>query len=151
MGSNTVLKDEFKIVGIEVRTNNKHIEKIQALWGNFFSENISEKIQNKINPNQIYCLYTDYESDLNVDYTCLIGYEVDKFKNISDRLISRTIQEAKYQFFFDKGKINEAIPNIWQKIWNTKLNRIYKTDFELYDLTTMLTDNSEVNVFVCIK
>ncbi len=150
MESNIVFKNELKIVGIAVKTNNEHIEKIQTLWEKFFSENISEKIQNKINPNQIYCIYTDYESDLNGDYTCLIGFEVDKLNDISDGLISRTIQKAKYQIFSDNGKITEITPNLWQKIWNTKLNRIYNADFELYNLTTMFTENSEVKIFIGI-
>lgn len=151
MGSNIIFKNEFNIAGIQVRTSNKHIEKIQELWNKFFSEKIYEKVQNKINPEQIYCIYTDYESDFNGDYTCLIGFEVDKLDNISDGLISRTIQKAKYQTFSDKGSVNEITPNLWKKIWNTKLDRVYKADFELYDLTTIFSENSEVKIFICIE
>jgi predicted transcriptional regulator YdeE len=151
MGTDIVIKEKFNIAGIGVRTNNRDIEKIRELWDRFFKEQIIEKINNKINPEKIYCVYTDYESDLNGDYTCIIGFEVDDIDYIADGLLSRTIQRAGYQVFSDTGNINKVTPCLWQKIWNTELDRLYKADFEIYNTKTMLSENSEVKIYIGIN
>lgn len=56
----------FKIIGISTRTTNKDNQAqkdLGSLWGQFFSENIFDKIPNKVS-NEIIAIYTDYKSDL---------------------------------------------------------------------------------------
>jgi predicted transcriptional regulator YdeE len=78
--------ESFKIVGISVQTTNqdgKAAVDLGNLWGKFFAENISSKIKNKIS-NDIYSIYTDYESDFTGKYTTIIGFKADSFDNLSD-------------------------------------------------------------------
>ena len=67
-----------KIVGISVRTNNAaemEPEKAQIpkLWDNFYSGVLNTKVRGF----PIYGLYTNYESDVNGEYTLLAGVEVE--------------------------------------------------------------------------
>lgn len=43
----------------------------------FFVEQIGAEITGKVS-EAIYAIYTDYESDYRAEYTCLIGYQVDR-------------------------------------------------------------------------
>lgn len=68
----------FKIIGISIRTtnqNNQSQEDLGKLWGQFFRENVFEKIPYKISED-IYSIYTDYQSDYTEGYTTLIGVPV---------------------------------------------------------------------------
>lgn len=53
---------DFPIIGISVRTTNENgqaIKDIGPLWERFLSENLIEKIPNKVDPT-VYSVYTDY-------------------------------------------------------------------------------------------
>ena len=109
----------LKIIGIEIRTSNENgvaIEDLGKLWGQFFSENIASKIPNKISDN-IYAVYTDYESDYKGKYTTIIGCEVDKLDNIPDGLIGREFASQKSKTFLAKGEIHKAVGETWSEIW----------------------------------
>jgi len=93
--------DAFHVIGLFVRTtnvNNKALKDIGELFGNFVSENISEKIPSKIS-DDIYCVYTDYESDFNGPYTTVIGCKVSSLTDIPTGLTGITIPESKYQVY----------------------------------------------------
>ena len=71
----TINIDSFQIIGISIKTANSDVEKLQhdmqSLWHRFISENIAEKIPNKIS-SDIYCIYTDYEGDYTKTISCVI-------------------------------------------------------------------------------
>lgn len=95
----TVEIDEFKIIGIAIRTTNQNGQSqndIGNLWGKFMGQNIMEQIPNK-EANDVYCIYTDYETDFNGPYTTIIGCRVNLFGNIPEGFISKTILTTKYQ------------------------------------------------------
>lgn len=41
-----------------------------------------------------------------------------------------------------------AVINTWFKIWDTDLNRTYKTDFEVYGEKAQNPNDAEVEIFV---
>ena len=103
----TIEIDEFKITGIAVRTTNENGQSqkdIGSLWGKFFSENIGGQIPDK-ETNDIYCIYTDYKSDFNGEYTTIIGCRVHSFDNLRDGFISKTIPASKYQVYKSTGEL----------------------------------------------
>jgi predicted transcriptional regulator YdeE len=80
----TVTLGAFHVIGIHVRTtnvNNKALKDIGDLFGNFVGQNIMEKIPNKMTED-IYCVYTDYDSDFNGPYTTIIGCKVSSLNDI---------------------------------------------------------------------
>jgi predicted transcriptional regulator YdeE len=147
---------EFKIIGITTRTTNKDGQAaidIEALWEKFWGEKIQEKIPNKIN-DDIYAVYTGYESDYTGAYTTIIGSAVSSFENIPEGFTGITIEETSYQRFVSKGKMPEAVVKTWMEIWgNEELNkrRSYKADFTVHGEKYYLGDQAEVETFIAVR
>ena len=145
--------DAFHVIGVFVRTtnvNNKALKDIGELFGNFVSENISEKIPSKIS-DDIYCVYTDYESDFNGPYTTVIGCKVSSLTDIPTGLTGITIPESKYQVYKSTGKLSVSLAKTWEGIWNTDLNRRYSADFDIYGEKAKDFENAEVETYVAIR
>ena len=147
---------EFKIIGISIRTTNKNgqsAKDIGVIWEKFWNEKIQEQIPNKINGN-IYAVYTDYETDFNGAYTTIIGLPVSSLENIPKSLVGITIEKTEYQKFVSKGKMTEAVVNTWMKIWgDKKLNqaRAYKADFTIHGEKYYDGNNAEVKPFISVN
>jgi predicted transcriptional regulator YdeE len=141
----------FQIIGISIRTNNqKAANDLGKLWSKFIGENTANKIPNKISED-IYSIYTDYESDHNGDYTTIIGCKVDSLENISEGLIGKEIPTNDYQQFTAKGKFPECVQNTWGEIWNSGIERSYVADFEVYGEKYMNMADAEVDIFISVK
>ncbi|WP_243739378.1 GyrI-like domain-containing protein [Flavicella sediminum] len=142
------------IVGLSIRTSNKNGEAmtdIPKLWGQFMSNKVLSKIPNKID-NTIYALYTDYVSDHTEPYTMLLGYQVSSLDNIPEELSVKIIPEAKYVKFTAKGDLTkDAVLNTWKTIWESKLDRAYTTDIEVYDDKAMNPSNGEASLFIALN
>jgi len=142
----------FKVIGISIRTtnaNNQSQQDLGKLWGQFFAENIIEKIPNKIS-SQILCIYTDYESDYTGEYTTIIGVPVSTLDEIPSELIGREFEAGNFLKFVAKGKMPSAVVNTWIDIWkrDEELNRKYSYDFEVYGEKSQNGENSEVEIFI---
>ncbi len=149
--------ESFSIIGISVRTDNSDHNKLtndmQALWGKFISENISEKIPGKID-NSIYCVYTDYDGDYTKPYLALLGCRVDNLDVVPTGLIGRKIDAAAYKKFVAKGNILHGVVfKQWQDIWNLDkdIPRAYIADLEVYGEKSQNLEDAEVDIFVGIK
>ncbi len=153
---NNQIIQEFKVIGISIRTTNENgqsAKDIEAIWGRFWNEKIQEQIPNKINDN-IYAVYTDYETDFNGAYTTVIGLPVSSFENIPEGFVGITIEKAEYQKFVSKGKMPEAVVNTWIEIWgNNELNqtRTYYADFTIHGKKYFDGDNAEVETFISVN
>lgn len=146
--------EPFKIIGIAIRSSNetgKAAEDLGALWGRFFEEQIGGKIAEKVS-EEIYSIYTDYESDYTGEYTCLIGYQVDSIDKVAEGLVVREFAGGKYSKFEAKGKMPEAVVQTWQEIWakDGELGRKYTADFEVYGAKSQQGDNSVVDIFIAL-
>ena len=145
----------FKVIGISIRTTNANSQSQQdlgKLWGQFFTENIIEKIPNKIS-SDILCIYTDYESDYSGEYTTIIGVPVSSLDEVPSGLIGREFEAGSFQKFVAKGEMTSAVVNTWVDIWqrDKELNRKYSYDFEVYGEKSNKGDQSEVEIFVAVK
>ena len=149
------------IAGIEVRTKNSEEMssngKISKLWERFFIEDIKSFIKDKVSEN-IYCVYSNYESDHTGEYNYLIGYEiknVQKFDN--SKIIIQKIETSKYSLIeTEKGQIQKVLVDAWEKIWKMDTvelggKRLFKTDYELYPNIQSQPDELFANIFICIE
>ncbi|CAM1344413.1 GyrI-like domain-containing protein [Tenacibaculum amylolyticum] len=150
----TTRMNTFNVIGIKVRTTNKDMQAakdIPALWEEFMSKNLREKIPNKHN-NDVYAIYTNYESDYTGAYDMIIGCKVTSLNDIPTDMTGVVIPECTYQEFIAKGKLNDNIVyNKWMEIWQTNLNREYKADFEIYSENVVPTINTEVPIYISIQ
>jgi predicted transcriptional regulator YdeE len=144
---------EFKIIGISVRTsntNNQALKDIGELFGKFMGQNISEMIPNKLT-DDIYCVYTEYESDFNGPYTTIIGCKVSSLNDIPAGFIGRTIPESRYQVYKSTGKLSISLGKTWEDIWSSELNRKYAVDFDIYGEKAKDFENGEVETYVSVN
>jgi len=152
MNYSLVTLTEFHILGIAVRTTNqegKSQNDIGALWEKFMNENMLEKIPDK-NSSDIYCLYTDYESDFNGAYTTLLGCKVNSLANIPAGLTGKTILPAAYRSYISKGKIPDCVVATWIHIWQSGVKRKYQADFDVYSAKAQDQENAEVVTYLSI-
>ena len=153
MGNHIIQK--FYVVGISSRTTNRNSQSskdIEALWGKFWGEKIQDQILNKVN-NNIYAIYTDYETDFNGAYTTIIGLPVKSLENIPNGFVGITVKKGSYKKFVSKGKMPEAIVKTWMEIWSdNKLNkqRSYNVDFTIHDEKYYEGNNAQVETFISI-
>ena len=145
---------KFNIIGVSIRTTNENEQSgkdIPALWDQFISEGIAQKIPNKIN-HSIYSIYTDYEKDHTKPYTTILGCAVESLDFIPDEMVGITIETGSYEKFIAKGNLNDGIViNEWIKIWNSDLNRSFTSDFEIYGEKAQNPENAEVDIFIAIN
>ncbi|MEO8961305.1 MAG: GyrI-like domain-containing protein [Ginsengibacter sp.] len=148
-------RDNFKIIGIATETTNengKSAEDLGKLWERFYTENVAGQIQNKTS-DEIYSVYTDYESDYTGKYLTIIGLKVDSIDEIPDGLTGREFKGGKYQKFIAKGPMPNAVAETWREIWakDKELNRKYTADIEVYGTKSQNGENSEVEIFIAIE
>lgn len=147
---------KFYVIGISTRTineNGQSAKDIEALWGKFWSEEIQKQIPNQIS-DEIYAVYSDYESDFTRPYTTIVGSAVSSLAHIPEGFVGITIETAAYQKFVSKGKMPEAVFNTWLEIWgDNDLNqkRAYQADFTIHGKKYYDGDQAEVETFISIK
>ncbi|UZR99444.1 GyrI-like domain-containing protein [Chondrinema litorale] len=144
----------FNVVGLAVRStneNNQIAQDITELWNVFLSENVMAQIPGKISED-IYCIYTEYESDYTKPYTVLLGCNVESLKNIPKKFKSITIENGPFKKFVAKGNVQQgSVWEEWTKIWNTDLDRAYVADFEVYGKKAQNPEDAEVDIFIGVK
>ena len=145
--------DPFYIIGISVRTINKDNQSgidIGNLWNRWFTEGLSTKIPNKVS-DDIINMYTDYDSDEHDFYTAILGHKVSSLDMIPEGFIGKHILDENYKEFISKGKLPECVLNTWEIIWNSKLDRKYTADFDVYNSMTMNPEDVEVITYLSIN
>jgi predicted transcriptional regulator YdeE len=137
---------ELKLIGITTRTSNAELlasnpatNKVAATVQKFFHSNLASKINNRKKPGTTYCVYTNYESDHNGEYTYFIGEEVSSFDKVDKEFETLTIPAQNYAKFTNKaGPMPTVCVDMWQNIWQMDKSalggdRSYVADFEVYD------------------
>lgn len=151
---NTEPIESFSVIGISVRTTNENqqaMTDIGQLWQQFISENLTDKIPNKIDTT-VYCIYTDYEKDHTRPYTTVLGCRVSTLDIIPEGMIGKTFAGGAYQKVTAKGNIFQgALAEAWTQIWNSDLNRSYTADFEVYSEKAKNPEDAEVDIFIAIQ
>lgn len=153
---------EIKLVGITARTSNSleanpETAKIGQTVGNYFENNLSQKIANRIKPGTTYCAYTEYESDENGQYTYFVGEEVDSFEEIPDGFETLIIPPSSYKKFeCGPGQMPKVCIDAWKEIWKMQDadfwgKRTYITDFEIYDVRAKDYGNAILDIYIGVQ
>jgi predicted transcriptional regulator YdeE len=146
--------EKFYLIGISVRTSNQNGQAgtdIPALWQRFYSENCLASITDRID-NTIYAVYTDYEGDHTLPYTTIIGCRVKNLEQLPAGFIAKTIEANQYEVITASGKMSDGIVyNAWTNIWNSKINRNFIADFEVYGEKALDPNNASVEIYVGVK
>ncbi|PLK44512.1 GyrI-like domain-containing protein [Emticicia sp. TH156] len=144
---------QFYVIGISSRTTNANGQSaidIEKLWGRFWGEEIQKQIPNRVN-DDIYAVYTDYETDFTGPYTTIVGMAVSSLETIPEGFVGLTIESDVYKPFVSKGKMPEAVFNTWLEIWQNKtMKRAYKADFTVHGKKYYDGDDAEVETFISV-
>ncbi|WP_029287457.1 GyrI-like domain-containing protein [Pedobacter sp. R20-19] len=149
------MMENFKIIGISVQTtnqNNQAATDLGQLWGRFYQEEISKQISNK-ESDDIYAVYTDYESDYTGSYTAIIGHRVSALDIIPDGLTGLEVKNEKLLRYIAKGEMPNAVVETWKEIWanDIALYRTYHADFEVYGEKSQQSGDSEVEIYIGVR
>lgn len=164
------------IEGKELRTtfkNNVCYKEIPKFWQEQHQANIWKQIPEKVYPDVIIGLYTNYSSDISLTggtYSLIVGCPVKSYGQLQDenpslaitgrgdrgmlqnKMVVKEIPAAKYAVFTAQGPFATAITKTWQEIWNNKsLQRTFENDFEWYDAQSTDDAKSIVKIYVGIK
>ena len=155
---------ELKLVGITTRSNNAQIferdpstNKIAATVQKYFHNGLAEQIKDRKNPGTTFCVYTNYESDVNGDYTYFIGEEVTSFEEIGKEFETLTIPVQNYaKFTNQRGPMPTVCIDMWQNIWKMNASdlggeRAYIADFEVYDERSVDHNNVTLAIYIGIR
>ena len=147
--------ERFFVIGIAVETTNENeqsVEDMGKLWGRFYAESVQGKIPNSVS-NDIYSLYTDYETDYTGKYTSIIGLKVSSLDSIPEGMVGREFSGGLYQTYVAKGEMPNAVVETWGKIWNdnASLNRKYTVDFEVHGEASHNGAESEVKIYIAVE
>lgn len=144
--------DEFYVVGIHVRTKNngQSREDMMALWDKFQNENMYWQIENK-ESDDIYCVYTDYESDYTGYYTAVLGCKVTSIVPLPEGFESILVPEGNYCIYHLAGKCPANVLNAWEHIWYSNTKRKYTADFDVYTPNIKNFEDSEVKIYLALQ
>ncbi len=125
----------FEVVGVSAKISGSEggAEEINALWETFFKDLVGSKIESR-QDDVVYAVYSDYEGDHTKPFRLTIGYKIfeDTDKPTPDGMHSVQVIEDEYGLVSTRGKQPEALMEGWKSIWQSDLNRNFKTDFEVY-------------------
>ena len=158
----------IKVIGQQTKTTNKQefisgMGKIGPLVGEYFSNQVANKIIHRTHPGRTLAVYSNYHITDKTDpnsfcYTYLIGEEVSEFDEISEDLHCIEIPAGTYlKFTTRKGKMPDVVVNAWQEIWAMDANnslggtRTLKADFELYNNRAVDPEKATVDIFIGIQ
>ena len=146
--------EPFKLIGISIRTTNENGQsgkEITELWGKFMSENVLEKIPNKVD-NTVYSLYTDYEGDHTKPYTAVLGCKVHTIEEVPENMIGKSFKGGNYIKTSAKGDLMKGlVVNKWSEIFEMKLDRAFTADFELFGEKAQNPNNAEIDFLISIN
>jgi predicted transcriptional regulator YdeE len=149
----------FTIIGIAARTDNAKESTANGIipkqWQRFFNEGIPVKIPSTSGMN-FYAVYSDYASDHNGEYTYVVGQAVKDGTAAPSGMVAKRVPAGHYAVFTTEvGPFAKVISAAWQRIFKLeaagKLNRAYKTDFEIYDQRAQNPQNGQIDIYVGLK
>jgi predicted transcriptional regulator YdeE len=145
-------KDDFKLVGLKLvgkttNQNNQSGKDCGHLWQKFERDNILELIPNKLSI-KVYAVNFNYEGDETNPFSYFIGCKVDMNSETPKELEYLIIPSQYYKRFTAKGAMTECITDTWKQIWNSRLNRKFGFDFEVYDERSKDWSNAEVDIYI---
>ncbi len=155
---NTQQPADRVVIGLGVRTSLSGAPTdIPALWQRVMHEGSLERVQRLTTDENVYAVYTDYESDYRGAYTMVIGVAVDAATPVPEGMQRAVVPAGAYAAVRAEGPPKEAIWGAWRFFWEEWLQRSerrYAADFERYDpaaLAGLAQNHVAVDVVVGIR
>lgn len=155
-----VAVDAFDVIGIKCHTSNANEASgkgcIGQQWEHLMSDGLLQKIPSR-SDNNIVAVYTDYASDKDGEYTYILGAKVKPGTTAPSGMVKTTIKAGRFAIFTsDKGPVQQVVPTNWKRIWELPKSqpggdRLYQSDFELYDERAADPKSAEMDIFIRVR
>lgn len=140
--------ESFDVIGVSTMTQrDKATDDINTLWEQFFKLQIGQSIEAKVS-DVIYAVYSDYEGDDKAPYRVTIGYRVSAASYVPTGLHHLSVGAGDYAVLSAAGEQPKALVDTWHSVWESDLNRAFKTDFEVYGPRFFDPDVGEALIYV---
>lgn len=156
----TVTVDGFDVIGVKCRTSNANEASgkgcIGQQWEHLMSEGLLQKVPGRAD-NNIVAVYTDYASDKDGDYTYILGTKVKPGTTAPSGMFKTTVKAGRFAVFTsDKGPVQQVVPANWKRIWELPKSqpggdRLFQSDFELYDERAAAPKSAEMDIFIRVR
>ena len=133
----------------------------------YFTDQLFNKIPNRVKPGTTFCVYTGYDDSAIKEndnsymgaYTYFVGEHVSCVDgiNLPDELTVLTIPAQTYaKFTTEPGAMPFVVIQAWQKICTMKQAdlggvRRFHADFEVYDERAMNPKAAALDIYIGIK
>src|SRR5882672_8904488 len=129
--------EEITLIGLSLgaRTTNANGQSGKdcgTLWQKFEKGNYAKLIPGKLT-NEIFAVYHQYEGDFTKPFSYFIGVKVKRGTEIPQGMECLSIPRSSYQKVVAKGKMPDCVADAWKEIWNSPIQRAYRSDLEIYD------------------
>ncbi|MCB1681737.1 MAG: effector binding domain-containing protein [Rhodospirillales bacterium] len=125
----------FSVCGISAVISNedgKASDSINALWQDFFARQVAQVIPEREN-DVIYAVYSDYQGDHTKPYRLTLGYKVAGLPVSGHRdFYTVRVEDGIYASLSSQGPQPQSLIETWMSVWESDLDRAFRTDFELY-------------------
>ena len=152
--------EAFDVIGIECRTNNASEASgkgcIGEQWKRLMSESLLQHIPER-SDNDVIAVYTGYASDKDGDYTYILGARVKPGATAPAGMVKTTLKPGRFAVFTsEKGPVQKVVLANWQRVWRVPPSepggdRLYESDFELYDQRAADVTNAQMDIFIRIR
>jgi len=143
-------QQEIKLVGIDLghdttTTNGQADEDCAQLWKRFMDEDIAAQITDKIG-DELYAVYYRKDNTTQEPFRYFLGCRVDGDTLMTNGLDALTIPAGSYHTETAEGALPESVKDKWKEINSSSLPRAYDHDYEVYDMNTLSSASTEVDI-----
>ncbi|MDF2682212.1 MAG: yobU [Brevibacillus sp.] len=153
--------DEMCIAGIGIRTTNQQQSEgngsIGELWQRYYMEGIQDRTPDRLDPDVVLGVYSEYESDEKGAYNLLIGAAVQPGSDVPQGLTVLSIPAGTYAVFTTRrGPLVEVVVEAWSHVWEwshqSGNKRTFTADFERYDGQNCADpNNAQVQLYIACE
>lgn len=144
--------DEF-FIGISTETSfegDVYFQHLEELWAYFLENDIYEVIENIIDENKVYVVYSGFDPERTGMVNVTIGFKVSNLDNIYEGLTGIQIPPTHFAVFESQGDPEKFIESAWEKVFESDLPKANTFDLEVYELNskTYHTEKSELRISI---
>lgn len=145
------------VIGLEVRTTNAREADpatgvIGGVWQRFFGEGVAARTPHVIDTTVLYAVYTGYASDVDGEYSFVLGCPVDEHAAAPAGLIKVMLPAGSYLAGTSRGERKDAVISAWRAAWEYFAQpgaprRSYTADIEVHRAESP----HEVEIYVAVQ
>jgi AraC family transcriptional regulator len=158
-----IIMKPFKWIGYQLKTTaigNQSFTEIPQFIGDYYKNNLGDKISNKIHKDRRLNILTDFEKLRHGSFSYLIGYETEFQGKAPTNMVVRSFDKQEFAVFTTPkvpiGEFSNTIQSTWQFIFQewfprSNLEHAGTYEIEVYDERCADKSAMEMDIYIPIK